>query len=84
MVDNASMDDSVSMISAEFPETQVIELRENRGLDGYSAGFEHSRGEFIFQMDNDSLMPDASVLSQVVRRFQEGHATGNGRSRRKG
>lgn len=72
VVDNDSTDDSCNMIRTEFPRVQLIELMENTGMDGYSEGFRQARGEFIFQMDNDSLMPDTNVLSEVIRRFQQG------------
>lgn len=72
VVDNASQDDSCAMLSREFPKVSVIALNENRGMDGYSVGFQKARGEFIFQMDNDSVMPNATVLSEVVRRFMDG------------
>jgi GT2 family glycosyltransferase len=72
VVDNASRDDSIDMLKEEFPDVSVIALKENIGMDGYSVGFEKAAGEFIFQMDNDSLMPDKNVLGEVVRRFNEG------------
>lgn len=72
VVDNASQDGSLEMLSTEFPEVIAVALKENIGMDGYSVGFEKAKGEFIFQMDNDSLMPDENVLSEVVRRFNEG------------
>ena len=72
VVDNASQDDSCAMLGREFPEVAVIALNENRGMDGYSVGFEQARGEYIFQMDNDSLMPKTSVLSDVVKGFMDG------------
>jgi GT2 family glycosyltransferase len=72
VVDNASQDHSRTMLANEFPEVSVIALAENIGMDGYSLGFQQAKGEFIFQMDNDSLMPDANVLSEIVRRFGQG------------
>ena len=72
VVDNASTDDSRSMVKKEFPDVSVVELCENIGMDGYSVGFRQSHGEFIFQMDNDSLMPDCDVLSEVAQRFRKG------------
>jgi hypothetical protein len=72
VVDNASQDGSRRMLAKEFPEVRMLALSENIGMDGYSLGFRQARGEIIFQMDNDSLMPGPQVLQQVVRRFQEG------------
>ncbi|MBP9014354.1 MAG: glycosyltransferase [Smithella sp.] len=72
VVDNASTDNSILMLRSEYPEVRYKKLNENIGMDGYSIGFEMAKGEYIFQMDNDSLMPDENVLSEVVRRFSEG------------
>jgi GT2 family glycosyltransferase len=72
VVDNASSDGSRAMLAREFPHVVVLPLAENIGMDGYSVGFRAARGKYIFQMDNDSLMPDAGVLSAVVQRFEAG------------
>jgi GT2 family glycosyltransferase len=72
VVDNASKDGSVEMLVAEFPEARVIALTENLAMEGYSVGFREARGRYVFQMDNDSEMPESTVLSAVVRRFREG------------
>jgi len=72
VVDNASNDNSRMVIMEGFPDVRLITLNENLGMYGYSVGFQHAKGEFVFQMDNDSLMPDRNVLSQVVKRFKEG------------
>lgn len=70
VVDNNSSDASRQMLASEFPSVRTILLNENIGMDGYSAGFAAAAGTYIFQMDNDSEMPDADVLSQVVKRFE--------------
>jgi GT2 family glycosyltransferase len=75
VVDNVSTDGSREMLRAEFPEVKLIASEENLGMDGYSVGFREARGEYVFQMDNDSEMPDTNVLSEVVRRFREGPPT---------
>lgn len=72
VVDNASSDGSHEMLEKEFPQVQVIRLNKNIGMDGYSVACRAAKGEFIFQMDNDSLMPDRTVLSQVVEAFNAG------------
>jgi GT2 family glycosyltransferase len=74
VVDNASQDDSRAMLAREFPGVAVLALKENIGMDGYSIGFQWAQGKYIFQMDNDSLLPDTRVLTDVVRRFEEGPA----------
>lgn len=72
VVDNASQDGSVEMLSKEFPSVISLPLQENFGMGGYSVGFRHAKGEIVFQMDNDSLLPDPGVLKGVVQRFENG------------
>jgi GT2 family glycosyltransferase len=72
VVDNASTDGSLKMLNSEFPDVQTIRLEKNIGMDGYSVACRAAKGEFLFQMDNDSLMPDPTVLSAVVAAFQTG------------
>lgn len=72
VVDNISTDGSRQMLRDEFPGVELLEMEENLGMAGYSAGFEKARGEIIFQMDNDSQMPDPHVLEEVVQRFEQG------------
>lgn len=74
VVDNASTDGSRAMLACEYPAVQVIALDENLGMAGYTVGFERARGELVFQMDNDSLMPEPTVLTQVRERFGESDA----------
>ncbi|HEX4795447.1 MAG TPA: glycosyltransferase [Humisphaera sp.] len=74
VVDNASTDGSIEMLAREFPQVRTIASAENLGMDGYSVGFRESRGRYIFQMDNDSEMPEPTVLTEVARRFREGPA----------
>lgn len=72
VVDNASADDSLAMIKREFPSVICIELTKNIGMDGYSVGCRAAKSEIIFQMDNDSQMPETTVLRQVAEAFQSG------------
>ncbi len=70
VVDNASSDRSGEMVRAEFPNVRLITLDENVGMAGYNRGFDAARGDIVFQMDNDSLMPDANVLSSMIGIFR--------------
>ena len=69
VVDNASQDASRTMVRSEFPDVRLISLDDNPAMAGYSEGFRQARGEIVFQMDNDSLLPDVTVLSSVVQPF---------------
>ncbi len=72
VVDNASQDSSREMVTDEFPEVVLIQSDENLGMSGYSLGFTRASSELLFQMDNDSLIPDTTVLGEVARRFEYG------------
>jgi GT2 family glycosyltransferase len=74
VVDNASQDNSREILAREFHDVVVLPLKENIAMDGYSVGFRCAQGKYIFQMDNDSLMPDAQTLTEVVKRFEKGPA----------
>jgi GT2 family glycosyltransferase/acetyltransferase-like isoleucine patch superfamily enzyme len=67
IADNASTDESVSMIRTEFPEVEVIELAENRGPNpARNALLRHSITDLVLLMDNDIILnPD------VVRRLSD-------------
>jgi len=72
VVDNASADGSREMVREEFPEVELVALDDNPGMAGYSVGFERAGTELLFQMDNDSLIPDPTVLTEVTRCLAEG------------
>lgn len=72
VVDNASSDCSLEMLALEFPAVRVIRLERNVGMQGYTIGCQAARSDLLFQMDNDSEMPDGDVLSNVVAAFQAG------------
>ncbi len=55
VVDNASSDESLSLIETNYPEVRVIELPTNRGLTGAAnQGIEEARGEVIALLNNDT------------------------------
>ena len=72
VVDNASSDGSLEMLNKEFPQVQAIRQEKNIGMAGYSVACRAAKGEILFQMDNDSLMPVPTVLSSIVAAFQDG------------
>jgi GT2 family glycosyltransferase len=71
VVDNASSDGSRQMLADECPEVRSIPLAQNIGMDGYSVACRAAQGEIIFQMDNDSLMPDTTVLRRIAEGFAQ-------------
>jgi len=60
LVDNGSEDESVSFVTDRYPWVKVVPLRENTGFaTGNNRGLEHSRGEYIVTLNNDTRVePD--------------------------
>jgi len=57
VVDNASKDDSVSVIKNYKKDVLLIESKENLGFaKGNNLGFENSRGQYILLLNNDTVL----------------------------
>lgn len=67
--DNNSTDGAPEMVIQEFPNVQLMQLPENVGITGYNIAFEHSKGEIIVILDNDSFLEDDGIAA-IVRKFQ--------------
>jgi GT2 family glycosyltransferase len=80
VVDNASTDGTVDMLSQRYPEVTVLKLPENRGVGGgYAAGLSHAalvkRHDWVWLLDDDSVPPNNSLESLLVG-FQPGGEAG--------
>lgn len=64
VVDNASTDDSISMIQSEFPQVKLIANKTNAGFSAANnQGMEASSGDYIFLLNPDTeLKADAIQL----------------------
>ncbi|HLV31776.1 MAG TPA: glycosyltransferase family 2 protein [Chitinispirillaceae bacterium] len=59
IVDNASIDDSVKMVKAAYPDVIVIENTENKGFAyANNQGYNLSKGQFICYMNTDVELSD--------------------------
>lgn len=68
--DDSSMDDSVALLRAKYPQVEVLASRENVGFCiGNNRMVAHARGEFVLLLNNDAaLYPDALLtLIEAVR-----------------
>ncbi|HOR00340.1 MAG TPA: glycosyltransferase family 2 protein [Anaerolineae bacterium] len=55
VVDNASADESQSIVATRYPEVRLLALPENRGFaGGVNAGIAASRGEIVALLNNDT------------------------------
>lgn len=67
VVDNASHDDSVAMLHADFPDVQVVANTENRGFTGgNNQGLAAATGDFLLLLN-----PDAEIVGDALPRMVE-------------
>jgi len=69
VVDNASSDDSVAMVLREFPSVRILPLEQNIGIAGYNIGVEHSSGDVVVLLDDDSAI-ETDALESVCARLE--------------
>jgi GT2 family glycosyltransferase len=70
LVDNASTDGTVALVTAEFPEVCIIRSQENYGNFSYNLGVEAAQGDYLLMIDDDGLPAATDWISQVVDRFE--------------
>lgn len=67
VVDNASTDDSVAWLHSEYPQVEVVALKENRGFAGGNAvALRHVRGDAVVLLNNDTRPHDNFVEALVA------------------
>jgi GT2 family glycosyltransferase len=69
LVDNGSVDDTVTVIKEKFPSVEIIENGQNLGFPGgFNAGLQHALqqgADYIFMINNDTyVQPD--ILEQLM------------------
>jgi GT2 family glycosyltransferase len=65
-VDNASTDDSVSMVQREFPEVRIIANNKNFGFaEANNQGVASARGEYVVLLNNDTVV-DPAWLEELL------------------
>lgn len=71
LVDNASTDDSVSFVQANYPQVKIILNNENVGFaEGNNIGIKHSTGKFIALFNPDAVA-DKEWLNILVNAIQD-------------
>lgn len=71
IVDNHSEDGSQQLIKDEYPETILIELKENRGFTGAcNVGMEAAKGDITALLNNDTEV-DTQWAEAIVSAFEE-------------
>ncbi|MDR0961037.1 MAG: glycosyltransferase family 2 protein, partial [Mediterranea sp.] len=70
VVDNASTGDDVHCICTAHPEVKVITSSYNRGFaGGNNLGWKHAHGEYVFFLNNDTVVC-APILQTLVQRLE--------------
>jgi len=71
MVDNNSTDGSVKFVKKEFPQVEIIALKENKGYaGGNNEGFSRSKGKYIALINNDCVV-EKDWLSEMLSIFRQ-------------
>lgn len=66
VVDNASTDESASMVKKHFPSVRLIENKENVGFaKGVNIGAKKAKGEYLLLLNSDTTMDDTSVEKMI-------------------
>lgn len=71
VVDNASSDESVSVIAKEFLNVDVLQAGGNLGFSGgYNKGFEYAKvwgADYFLMVNNDSVIEDPNLIDQLIK-----------------
>ena len=71
VVDNASSDGSVAMVSKSFPQVQVIANSENRGFAAANnQAYAISSGPYVLMLNPDTLVR-GDAMDSVMRALEE-------------
>lgn len=65
VVDNASCDSTLAMLTRDFPRVRVISLDANLGVEAFNRGAAASRGDTLLILDDDAW-PAPSALTQAM------------------
>lgn len=74
LVDNASRDESVRLVEAEYPWVRVVRNRRNDGFaGGNNAGLPFCRGRYLVLLNNDTVA-DPHWLAELAAEVRPGRA----------
>lgn len=72
VVDNASYDNSVSMLKKDFPKVLVIENSKDLGFAAANnQGIKKARGEYILFLNPDTLINDENTFETLLEEFDK-------------
>ncbi len=68
VVDNASKQDEVSVISKRFPQVKVIHSEQNHGFaGGNNLGINEAKGDYILLINNDTYFKDFNIDALIEK-----------------
>jgi len=77
VVDNNSVDDSVSMVREKFPEVQLIANQDNPGFSiANNQAIREAKGEYVLLLNPDTLVEEDTFASCVT--FMDAHPEAGG------
>ena len=71
VVDNASTDNSVVVVSKKFPDVKIIKQQNNIGVTGFNIGVYNAKGAYCILLDNDTLVPESFIddLKRTIQKY---------------
>jgi len=70
LVDNHSHDNSLELLARDYPEVNIIALKENRGFaGGTNVGVKATQSEFVVLLNNDTEV-DPHWLEEIIAAFE--------------
>jgi len=77
VVDNNSIDHSVEMVAAKFPEYHLIANKDNRGFSkANNQAIELSKGEYVLLLNPDTVVEEDTFKKVIA--FMDGHPDAGG------
>lgn len=74
VVDNGSTDDSLALMTRDYPNVTVVPLRENKGFaTACNAGVDQSKADYFVLLNNDTRLPP-EWLRELVKALDEADA----------
>ncbi|MCK9227351.1 MAG: glycosyltransferase [Syntrophorhabdaceae bacterium] len=72
VVDNASQDKSIAIITNRYPDVRLIPLKRNLGCPGgRNMGAAEAHGELLFFLDDDGFYVEGNLISKIVSLFHD-------------